>query len=301
MILFNFLLYFIYIKHGIYSKNTIYCIKIDTLLHYVVFYMLDNNIAQLELPTYMGEKFEKLPDDLFIPPNALEICLETFSGPLDLLLYLIRKENINILDLDISKITDQYLEYIEMIDAFKFELAADYLVMAATLAEIKSRLMLPKDSFEDEEDDPRANLIKRLQEYQRFKTVSENIAIMPMVDRDIYIASAQHPELKIETRNELKISIDELRDTIKEVLNRPNYKTNHLIDFEELSTQERIQILLKILSKRNIITFSKTLQKNEGKKGVVVTLLASLELAKDGYLELIQNKSSELFIKSQGI
>ena len=203
MILFNFLLYFIYIKHDIYSKNTIYCIKIDTLLHYVVFYMLDNNIAQLELPTYMGEKFEKLPDDLFIPPNALEICLETFSGPLDLLLYLIRKENINILDLDISKITDQYLEYIEMIDAFKFELAADYLVMAATLAEIKSRLMLPKDSFEDEEDDPRANLIKRLQEYQRFKTVSENIAIMPMVDRDIYVASAQRPELKIETRNEL--------------------------------------------------------------------------------------------------
>jgi segregation and condensation protein A len=188
-----------------------------------------------------------------------------------------------------------------MIDAFKFELAADYLVMAATLAEIKSRLMLPKDSFEDEEDDPRANLIKRLQEYQRFKTVSENIAIMPMVDRDIYVASAQHPELKIETRNELKISIDEVRDTIKEVLNRPNYKTNHLIDFEELSTQERIQILLKILSKRNIITFSKTLQKNEGKKGVVVTLLASLELAKDGYLELIQNKSSELFLKSKGI
>tara|TARA_Y100001936_G_scaffold33325_1_gene31255 strand:- start:40 stop:831 length:792 start_codon:yes stop_codon:yes gene_type:complete len=263
--------------------------------------MLDNNIAQLELPTYMGEKFEKLPDDLFIPPNALEICLETFSGPLDLLLYLIRKENINILDLDISKITDQYLEYIEMIDAFKFELAADYLVMAATLAEIKSRLMLPKDSFEDEEDDPRANLIKRLQEYQRFKTVSENIAIMPMVDRDIYVASAQHPELKIETKNELKISIEEVRDTIKEVLNRPNYKTNHLIDFEELSTQERIQILLKILSKRNIITFSKTLQKNEGKKGVVVTLLASLELAKDGYLELIQNKSSELFLKSKGI
>ena len=301
MILFNFLLYFIYIKRSIYSKNTIYCIKIDTLLHYVVFYMLDNNIAQLELPTYMGEKFEKLPDDLFIPPNALEICLETFSGPLDLLLYLIRKENINILDLDISKITDQYLEYIKMIDAFKFELAADYLVMAATLAEIKSRLMLPKDSFEDEEDDPRANLIKRLQEYQRFKTVSENIAIMPMVDRDIYVASAQRPELKIETRNEIKISIDEVTDTIKEVLNRPNYKTNHLIDFEELSTQERIQILLKILSKRNIITFSKTLQKNEGKKGVVVTLLASLELAKDGYLELIQNKSSELFLKSKGI
>ena len=137
---------------------------------------MHNNIAQLELPTFMGEKFDKLPDDLFIPPNALEICLETFSGPLDLLLYLIRKENINILDLDISKITDQYLEYIEMMDSLKFELAADYLVMAATLAEIKSRLMLPKDSFDEDDEDPRAALIKRLQEYQRFKTVSEKIA-----------------------------------------------------------------------------------------------------------------------------
>ena len=263
--------------------------------------MLNNNINQLEFPTYMGEKFEKLPDDLFIPPNALEICLETFSGPLDLLLYLIRKENINILDLDVSNITDQYLEYIEMMDALKFELAADYLVMAATLAEIKSRLMLPKDSFEEEEEDPRAALIKRLQEYQRFKIVSEKIAVLPLVDRDTFIASAKKPEIKIDNHNEINISSEELYDTIREVLSRPNYKTTHLIDFEELSTQERIQILLNFLDKQNIITFSKTLKKNEGKKGVVVTLLASLELAKDGYVELIQNKSDELFLKSKQV
>jgi len=263
--------------------------------------MLNNNINQLEFPTYMGEKFEKLPDDLFIPPNALEICLETFSGPLDLLLYLIRKENINILDLDVSNITDQYLEYIEMMDALKFELAADYLVMAATLAEIKSRLMLPKDSFEEEEEDPRAALIKRLQEYQRFKIVSEKIAVLPLVDRDIFIASAKKPEIKIDNNHEINISSEELYDTIREVLSRPNYKTTHLIDFEELSTQERIQILLNFLDKQNIITFSKTLKKNEGKKGVVVTLLASLELAKDGYVELIQNKSDELFLKSKQV
>ena len=261
--------------------------------------MLNNNINQLEFPTYMGEKFEKLPDDLFIPPNALEICLETFSGPLDLLLYLIRKENINILDLDVSNITDQYLEYIEMMDALKFELAADYLVMAATLAEIKSRLMLPKDSFEEEEEDPRAALIKRLQEYQRFKIVSEKIAVLPLVDRDTFIASAKKPEIKIDNHHEINISSEELYDTIREVLSRPNYKTTHLIDFEELSTQERIQILLNFLDKQNIITFSQTLKKNEGKKGVVVTLLASLELAKDGYVELIQNKSDELFLKSK--
>ena len=242
----------------------------------------------------------KAPNE-FISTDELIVDLDGFEGPLDLLLTLSRTQKLDLMQISILQLAEQYLEFVEKARSLRIELAADYLVMAATLAEIKSRLMLPKDSFEDEEDDPRANLIKRLQEYQRFKTVSENIAIMPMVDRDIYVASAQHPELKIETKNELKISIDEVRDTIKEVLNRPNYKTNHLIDFEELSTQERIQILLKILSKRNIITFSKTLQKNEGKKGVVVTLLASLELAKDGYLELIQNKSSELFLKSKGI
>ncbi len=249
--------------------------------------MQHNSLAQLEIPVVMGNHLEELPDDLFIPPNALEIFLETFSGPLDLLLYLIRKDDIDILDLDISKITDQYLEYIELMDSLKFELAADYLVMAATLAEIKSRLMLPKESFEDEEEDPRAALIKRLQEYKRFKTVSEKIAILPRVDRDFFIASAK-----------AEINITDLFTSVVEVLNRPNYKNSHLIDFEELSTKERIQILLDILNNKNIISFSKTLRKPEGKKGVVVTLLASLELAKDGYIELIQNKSEELFIKS---
>jgi segregation and condensation protein A len=173
--------------------------------------------------------------------------------------------------------------------------------MAATLAEIKSRLMLPKDSFDEDDEDPRAALIKRLQEYQRFKIVSEKIAVLPMVDRDIFIASAQKPKNKQEKKPDITLTSSELFETIKEILSRPNYKTNHLIDFEELSTQERIQILLKFLEKQNIVTFSKTLRKNEGKKGVVVTLLASLELAKDGYLELIQNKSDELFLKSRGI
>ena len=261
--------------------------------------MQHNSLAQLEIPVVMGNHLEQLPDDLFIPPNALEIFLESFSGPLDLLLYLIRKDDIDILDLDISKITDQYLEYIELLDSLKFELAADYLVMAATLAEIKSRLMLPKESFEDEEEDPRAALIKRLQEYKRFKTVSEKIAILPRVDRDFFIASAKVPKLQeslLKVESELNITV--LFTSVVEVLNRPNYKNSHLIDFEELSTKERIQILLDILNNKNIISFSKTLRKSEGKKGVVVTLLASLELAKDGYIELIQNKSEELFIKS---
>ena len=153
-----------------------------------------------------------------------------------------------------------------MMDSLKFELAADYLVMAATLAEIKSRLMLPKDSFDEDDEDPRAELIKRLQEYQRFKKVSEKIAVLPMVDRDIFIASAQKPKNKEEKKPDINLTSSELFETIKEILSRPNYKTNHLIDFEELSTQERIQILLKFLEKQNIVTFSKTLRKNEGKR-----------------------------------
>jgi len=259
---------------------------------------MNNNYIQSELPIQAHNHFEVLPDDLFIPPNALEVCLESFSGPLDLLLYLIKKENINILDLDISNITDQYLEYIELMDALKFDLAADYLVMAATLAEIKSRLMLPKESFEDEEEDPRALLIKRLQEYQRYKAVSEKVAILPRVDRDFYIASASLPKIENEKNEETLFTKEELFETIKDVLTRPNFKNNHLIDYEELSTKEKIQILLSLLKKTNIISFSKTLKKSEGKQGAVVTLLASLELAKEGHVELVQNNSEELFLKS---
>ena len=259
---------------------------------------MNNNYIQSEFPIQVHNHFEVLPDDLFIPPNALEVCLESFSGPLDLLLYLIKKDNINILDLDISHITDQYLEYIELMDALKFDLAADYLVMAATLAEIKSRLMLPKESFEDEEEDPRSSLIKRLQDYQRYKTVSEKLSFLPRVDRDFFIASVSLPKIEHEKNEETLFTKEELFETIKDVLTRPNFKNNHLIDYEELSTKERIQILLSLLKKTNIISFSKTLKQSEGKKGAVVTLLASLELAKEGHVELVQNNSEELFLKS---
>ena len=253
--------------------------------------------SQLELPMVMGRPFEEFPEDLFIPPNALEICLEKFSGPMDLLLYLIKKENLNILELDVSKITDQYIEYINLMDVLKFELAAEYLVMAATLAEIKSRLLLPKEIYEDEDEDPKLALMKRLQEYQRFKIASEKIAILPRIDRDFFIASAKIPELKIE-KKKAEITKDDLFLAYQEILARPKLTKNHLIDFEELSTQERIEIILKILSGKKIISFSKALRKREGKHGVVVTLLASLELAKDGHIELIQNKTNEIYLKA---
>ena len=267
------------------------------ILQYVVFIMQNTNQAQLEFPIVMGQPYEIIPDDLFIPPNALELCLETFSGPMDLLLYLIKKENINILELDVSNVTDQYIEYIDLMDSLQFELAAEYLVMAATLAEIKSRLMLPQENYDEEEEDPRATLIKRLQEYQRYKSASENIALLPRVDRDFFTASAGLPEIKID-KQEITVSKEELATIFHEIQTRPDLKLHHQIDFEELSTQERIQIILQILSKRNIVSFSKTLRKGEGRHGVVVTFLASLELAKDGHIELIQNKTEEIFLKS---
>jgi segregation and condensation protein A len=259
--------------------------------------MQNTNQAQLEFPIVMGQPYEIIPDDLFIPPNALELCLETFSGPMDLLLYLIKKENINILELDVSNITDQYIEYIDLMDSLQFELAAEYLVMAATLAEIKSRLMLPQENYDEEEEDPRATLIKRLQEYQRYKSASENIALLPRVDRDFFTASAGLPEIKND-KQEITVSKEELATIFHEIQTRPDLKLHHQIDFEELSTQERIQIILQILSKKNIVSFSKTLRKGEGRHGVVVTFLASLELAKDGHIELIQNKTEEIFLKS---
>ena len=217
---------------------------------------------------------------------------------MDLLLYLIKKENIDILELNVAEITNQYIEYIELMDTLKFELAAEYLVMAATLAEIKSRMLLPRPESEDDELDPRTELIKRLQEYQRFKVASENMAILPRVDRDYFVASTSLPKFE-EKQKPLNLNANDLRDIFQEILERPDLTLSHQIAFEELSTQDRINLILQILGKRNIIGFYKTIQKAEGKQGVAVSLLASLELAKDGHVELIQNENNEIYIKSK--
>ena len=254
--------------------------------------------TQLEFPQFKGEALTQLPDDLFIPPEALEIYLEDFSGPMDVLLYLIQQRDITILDLDISEITDQYIQYIELMDALKIELAADYLVMAATLAQIKSRMLIPQSEEEEEEQDPRSELIKRLQEYQRYKTASESISNLPRIDRYFFLATTALPKFK-EPEASINITPQELATIFHEVTTRPKFSSHHEIHFEELSTQDRIALILSILSKRNVIQFFQTYQKKEGKQGVVVALLASLDLAKDGHLELIQNKdSNQLYLKS---
>ena len=254
--------------------------------------------AQLEFPQFKGEALTQLPDDLFIPPEALEIYLEDFSGPMDVLLYLIQKRDINILDLDISEITDQYIQYIELMDALKIELAADYLVMAATLAQIKSRMLIPHSEEEEQEPDPRSELIRRLQEYQRYKSASESISNLARLDRDFFLATTGLPKFQ-EREVSIDISPKDLAAIFYEASSRPKFSAHHEIHFEELSTQDRIALILSILNKRNVIQFFQTYQKKEGKQGVVVALLASLDLAKDGHVELIQHKdSNQLYLKS---
>ncbi len=254
--------------------------------------------AQLEFPQFKGEALTQLPDDLFIPPEALEIYLEDFSGPMDVLLYLTQKKDIDILDLDVSEITDQYIKYIELMDALKIELAADYLVMAATLVQIKSRMLIPQSEEEEEEQDSRSELIRRLQEYQRYKSASESISNIPRLDRDFFLATTSLPRFK-ERESSVQISSQELAAIFHEASIRPKFLDHHEIHFEELSTQDRIALILSILNKRNVIQFFQTYEKKEGKQGVVVAFLASLDLAKDGHLELIQNKdSNQLYLKS---
>ena len=253
---------------------------------------------QLEFPLFKGEALTQLPEDLFIPPEALEIYLEDFSGPMDVLLYLIQKKDIDILELDLSEITDQYIQYIELMDALKIELAADYLVMAATLAQIKSRMLIPQSEDEVEEGDPRSELIRRLQEYQRYKSASESISNLPRLDRDFFLATSALPRFK-EQQPSIEIDAHELAAIFHEAATRPRFSAHHQIHFEELSTQDRIALILSILNKRNVIQFFQTYQKKEGKQGVVVSLLASLDLAKDGHVELIQNNdSNQLYLKS---
>ena len=262
-----------------------------------------SSTIQREFPLLKGKNINAFPEDLFIPPNALELILEEFSGPMDLLLYLINKKDIDILELDVALITEQYLQYIEIMEELKVELASDYMVMAATLAHIKSRMLLPQDNELEDEEDPRSTLVKRLQEYKRFKLVSERISNFPKIERDYFVANAGLPKFN-EPKEQLPFNTTDLRDVFAEVISRPKFEEIHFVEFEELSTQERIEHILGLLTKRNIIQFSKTFKKSEGRQGVAVALLASLELVKDGNIEIIQNEdSNQLYLKSvsQGV
>ncbi|HIE49444.1 MAG TPA: segregation/condensation protein A [Gammaproteobacteria bacterium] len=241
------------------------------------------------LATVKGKRVTTLPEDLYVPPNALEILLDTFAGPLDFLLYLIRKQNIDILDIDVAKISEQYTSYIDLMDALHIDLAGDYLVMAAYLAELKSKMLLPRPEEQKDEEDPRAELIRRLQEYQRFKSAAEKIDLMPRIDRDFYAAQAQLPEFALETPL-ADIPLEGLTLALAEVMRRVEQSQAHLINFEELSTRERMTYILERMRNEAFIEFTTLFNKEEGRIGVVVTFLAILELLKDSLIEIVQSE-----------
>jgi len=248
---------------------------------------------QSEMPfaIVQGEAFTQLPKDLYIPPDALEVILEAFAGPLDLLLYLIRRQNLDILDINVAEITRQYMAYVELMDAMQFELAAEYLVMAAMLAEIKSRMLLPRTSEEEEEEeDPRAQLIRRLQEYERFKIAAEELDTIPRTGRDVYIAEAAAPEHSA-VRQEPDVNMREIMLALSEVLRRADMFESHHVEKEKLSTRERMAQVLDRLSNNQFIPFVGLFKVEEGRLGVVVTFLAVMELIKESLVEIVQNEA----------
>ena len=217
--------------------------------------------------------------------------LDLLGGPLDLLLYFIRKQNLDILDINVAEITNQYVEYIELMEKLQFDLAGEYLLMAAYLTEIKSRMMLPVETTEDElEDDPRAELIKRLQEYERFKTASMKIESMPRINRDFFPASTALPEF--ESKEALpSLELEKLSNIFYELLEKQKLRGSHIIEFEKLSTREKMSNVLELLVSENFLEFYNLYKKADGKLGLIVTFLAVLELVKDSMIQLVQSDS----------
>jgi len=235
-----------------------------------------------------GEEIQQLPKDLYIPPEALEVFLETFEGPLDLLLYLIRRQNLDILQVKVSVITAQYMSYIELMQALELELAAEYLLMAAMLAEIKSRMLLPRPEEFDDEDDPRTELIRRLQEYEQIKTAAEDLNAVPRVERDVFVGAASKPEL-VRAHAEPNVDIREVLLSLAQVLSRAELFTKHEIKFEALSVRDRMGDILSRVSQRDgFIGFNELFRAEEGRLGVVVTFLAIMELIRESLVDFVQ-------------
>lgn len=241
-----------------------------------------------------GEAVVEKPQDLFIPPDALEVILEMFEGPLDLLLYLIRKQKFDILDLPIAPITTQYMAYVELMKDIKLELAAEYLVMASILAEIKSRLLLPKQAVEEEEGDPRAELVRKLQEYEVIKKAAENLDDIPRLGRDSFIAQVELADNFVPKIENTKVDMAELVAALQGVIKRTQAFEHHHIQKESLSTRERMAHILATLKnakdKNSYIDFSDLFTVEEGKHGVVVTFLAILELIKESLIDCLQTQ-----------
>ncbi|HLJ38682.1 MAG TPA: segregation/condensation protein A [Steroidobacteraceae bacterium] len=245
---------------------------------------------QVEMPFAMvnGEPYAQLPRDLYIPPQALEVFLEAFEGPLDLLLYLIRRQNLDILDIPLAEITRQYMQYIELMQELQLELAGEYLVMAATLAEIKSRMLLPRPpSDTDEGHDPRAELVRRLQEYERFKRAAEELDALNRMERDVWPTSAEARERRV-VRSLPQVTLQEMLVAFKDVVARAEMFAHHHIQRERLSVGERMSDILAALGAAGFLEFQQLFRPEEGRMGVTVTFVAILELMREGLIDIVQ-------------
>ena len=258
---------------------------------------LEHPQAELPFAVVKGEPITVPPEDLYIPPDALEIFLDAFEGPLDLLLYLIKRQNLDIVALPILQITQQYMEYISLMKELRLELAAEYLVMAAMLAEIKSRMLLPQPVVEEDEEDPRSELIRRLQEYEQFKRASEQIDELPRMNRDTFGVSVIQSEYLLE-RPRPDVDFKELLFAFREVVQRVQMFASHHIQRERLSVRERMSGILSLLSVEDFVEFTRLFDVQEGRGAVIVTFLALLELLKTHAIELVQSKPfSPIYVK----
>ena len=254
---------------------------------------------EMHFALVQGQPVTVVPHDLYIPPDALEVILDAFEGPLDLLLYLIRRQNLDILDIPITEITKQYVEYIEMLEDMQFELAAEYLVMAAILAEIKSRMLLPRPALDEGEDaDPRAELVRRLQEYERFKQAAEDLDELPRIGRDFTVTEA-YVENKSVVRVPPPVELRDILAALKDVMSRAEMFTSHHISGEPLSVRERMSRILETLRDNPYMKFHQLFDPKEGRMGVVVSFLALMELTREQLVDLVQNEPfGQIYIKS---
>ena len=254
---------------------------------------------EMPLAVVHGQPVLQIPQDLYIPPDALEVILDAFEGPLDLLLYLIRRQNLDILDIPVAEITRQYVDYINVMQELRFELAAEYLLMAAILAEIKSRMLLPRPVTEEgEEGDPRAELVRRLQEYERFKQAAEDLDALPRVDRDTTPVHADVPD-RAAVRLPPPVELKEMLLALHDVLKRAELFSGHAIKREALSVRQRMGDVLTRLEDGKFHRFESMFTPEEGKLGVLVTFLAMLELAKEQLLDIVQEAPlAPIYIKS---
>jgi segregation and condensation protein A len=256
-------------------------------------------VQQEELPfaIVQGQPVTQVPKDLYIPPDALEVILEAFEGPLDLLLYLIRRQNLDILDIPIAEITRQYMGYIDLLRELQFELAAEYLVMAAILAEIKSRMLLPRPTEDDDEEDPRAELVRRLQEYERFKKAAEDLDDLPREGRDWVVAGAHVTDRRV-IQVPPEVDLGDMLTALKDVLSRAELFSSHQVQMEPLSVRERMTSIVDRLRRNPYLEFQFFFTVEEGRMGVVVSFLAIMELTRERVIDIIQNEPmGQIYLK----